>query len=160
MRVIVASITALLLLPPCAAAQELEPGAYWPIPRGMNIVTTVYSFNFGDVAFDPSAPIDEARASINTTAVAFARAFAFGGRSANASVMVPIVAGHLEGLYFGEPAEVDRFGMGDPRFKVAREPVGAPTMRPADFATYRMRTIAGGQPHGRSPSGTVRANPS
>ena len=143
MRVIVVSITALLLLPPCASAQELEPGAYWPIPRGTNIVTTVYSFNVGDVAFDPSAPIDEARATIHTTAVAFARAFAFAGQSANASVMVPIIAGHLEGLYFGEPAEVDRLGMGDPRFKVAVNLVGAPTMRPADFAKYRMRTLLG-----------------
>ena len=43
-----------------ALAQELEPGAYWPIPTGLNIVTVVNSFNWGDVAFDPAAPIDEA----------------------------------------------------------------------------------------------------
>ena len=55
-------------MPVSASAQELEPGAYWPLPRGLNIFTVVDSFNFGDVAFDPAAPIDEASARINTTA--------------------------------------------------------------------------------------------
>ena len=72
-----------LLMPVYASAQELEPGAYWPIPRGLNIFTVVNNFNWGDVAFDPSAPIDEASASVNTTAFSFTRAFNLAGRSAN-----------------------------------------------------------------------------
>ena len=64
-----ATALALLLLPVGVAAQELEPGAYWPIPKGLNIVTVVNSFNWGDLAFDPSAPIDEANARINTDGV-------------------------------------------------------------------------------------------
>ena len=77
---------ALLLVPACASAQELEPGAYWPIPKGLNIVTAANSFNWGDLAFDPSAPIDEASATINTTAVALTGAFSLAGRSANAGI--------------------------------------------------------------------------
>ena len=134
---------ALLLSPVGASAQELEPGAYWPLPRGFNIITVVDSFNAGDVAFEPSAPIDEASAKINTTAIAFARTFGFFGRSANASVLLPVVAGHLEGLYLGEPAEVDRFGLADPKVKMAVNLYGAPSMAPKDVATYRMRTIVG-----------------
>ena len=41
-----------------ASAQELEPGAYWPIPARLNIVTLTNSVNWGDLAFDPAAPID------------------------------------------------------------------------------------------------------
>jgi hypothetical protein len=130
-------------MPICASAQELEPGAYWPIPTGLNIVTVVNSFNWGDLAFDPSAPIDEASARINTTAFAFTRAFSLAGRSANAGVMVPVVAGHLEGLYLGEPAAVGRFGQGDPRFRLAMNLYGAPAMRPKAFASYRQGTILG-----------------
>jgi len=81
----------------CASAQELEPGAYWPLPKGLNIVTVLNSLNWGDLAFDPAAPIDEASATINTTAFAFTKAFSLAGRSANAGVAVPVVAGHLEG---------------------------------------------------------------
>ncbi len=133
----------LLLVAPAAAAQELEPGAYWPIPGGLNIVTAVNSVNWGDVAFDPSAPIDEASATINTTALAFTRAFGLAGRSANVGVVLPIVAGHIDGLYLGEPAEVTRFGLADPRVKVGINLYGAPAMTPREFASYNRRGIVG-----------------
>jgi len=139
---IVAAV-ALMLVPVGAAAQELEPGAFWPLPVGLNIVTAVNSFNIGDVAFEPSAPIDEASAQINTTAFAFTRALSLAGRSANLGIQVPVVAGHLEGLYLGEFAEVDRFGLTDPRFRFAVNLYGAPAMVPKAYASYRMRTIVG-----------------
>ena len=130
-------------MPLSASAQELEPGAYWPIPVGLNILTVSNAFNFGDVAFDPSAPIDEASARINTTAFAFTRAFNLGGRSVNASVVLPVVGGHIEGRYLGEPAEVGRFGLGDPRFRLGMNLYGAPAMTPQEAATYRLQTIVG-----------------
>jgi hypothetical protein len=139
----VTATLALLLMPLCASAQELEPGAYWPIPTGLNIITVVNSFNWGDLAFDPSAPIDEASATIDTVAFAFTRAFNLAGRSANAGVMLPVIGGHLEGLYFGEPAEVSRFGLGDPRLRFAVNLYGAPAMTPKEFASYRQGTILG-----------------
>ena len=138
-----AAALALLLLPVSASAQELEPGAYWPLPKGLNIFTVVDSFNFGDVAFDPAAPIDEASATINTTAFSFTRALSLAGRSTNVSVMVPMIVGHVEGRYLGEPAEVDRFGLGDPRFRVAVNLYGAPSMTPQAFGSYQQRTIVG-----------------
>jgi hypothetical protein len=138
-----ASALALLLMPSCASAQELEPGAYWPIPTGLNIVTVINSFNWGDVAFDPSAPIDEASAAINTSTLAFTRAFSLAGRSSNVGVVVPVIGGHVEGLYLGEPAEVGRFGLGDPRLRLAVNLYGAPAMTPQAFASYLHRTIVG-----------------
>src|SRR3954465_1417129 len=84
--------------------------------------------NWGDVAFDPAAPIDQATARINTTALAFTRAPTVAGRSTNIGIVVPIIAGHVEGLYFGAPAEVGRFGQGDPRFRLAMNLYGAPAM--------------------------------
>ena len=135
--------TALLLVPLLASAQDLEPGAYWPIPKGLNIATVVNGFNVGDVAFDPAAPIDEGRAKINTTAFAFTRAFGLGGRSANVGVVVPIIGGHVEGIYLGAPAEVTRFGLGDPRIRLAVNLYGAPAMTPKEFAAYHEPAIVG-----------------
>ena len=136
-------IVVLLALPAYASAQELEPGAYWPIPRGLNILTVVNNFNWGDVAFDPSAPIDEASAKVNTTAFSYTRAFQLGERSANFGLVVPVVTGHVEGRYLGEPAEVDRFGPGDPRIRVAVNLYGAPAMTPPQFVKYQQRTLVG-----------------
>src|SRR5262245_23691427 len=98
------SALGLLLTSRQASAQELEPGAYWPIPAGLNVITVANSVNRGDVAFDPAAPIDEATATVNTTALVFTRAFSLAGRSAQIGGVLPIVAGHVEGLYLGEPA--------------------------------------------------------
>jgi len=140
---VAAGTVAVLLLPVCASAQELEPGAYWPIPVGLNIATVVNSFNIGDLAFDPSAPIDEANATINTTAFSFTRAMAVAGRSTNLGVMLPVVVGHVDGFYLGEPAEVSRFGLGDPRVRFAINLYGAPAMIPKAFASYRQRTLVG-----------------
>jgi hypothetical protein len=133
----------LTLWPVLAAGQELEPGAYWPLPTGLNIVSIINSLNFGDVAFDPAAPIDEANATINTTVLAFTRAVNLAGRSANVGVAIPIVGGHLEGLYLGQPAEVGRFGLGDPRLRFAVNLYGAPALAPPAFTKYRLRTIVG-----------------
>jgi len=69
-----AGTLALLLIPLGAPAQELEPGAYWPIPKNLTIFTAVNSFNWGDLAFDPALPVDDGNARINTTAFAFTRA--------------------------------------------------------------------------------------
>ena len=139
----VAASLVLLLVPAGASAQELEPGAYWPIPRGLNIVSAINSTNWGDLAFDPSAPIDEASSTINTTALAFTRAFGLAGRSANVGVVLPIVAGHIEGLFLGEPAEADRFGLGDPRVRFGVNLYGAPAMTPKEYGAYDRRGIVG-----------------
>jgi len=138
-----AAAVVLLSMPASASAQELEPGAYWPRPTGLNIFTLVNSVNWGDVAFDPSAPIDEASATIITTAFSFTRAFSLIGQSANAGLVVPVIVGHVEGLYQGTPAEADRFGLGDPRLRVAMTLSGAPAMTPREFAAYSQRTIVG-----------------
>ena len=138
-----ATAMALLLMPALASAQELEPGAYWPIPAGLNIGTVVNAFNWGDLAFDPAAPIDEASARINTTSLSFARAFSLAGRSAQAGAALPVVGGHVEGLYLDQAAAVGRFGQGDPRFRVAMNLYGAPAMTPKEFASFEHKTIVG-----------------
>jgi hypothetical protein len=141
--VVIAAGLALVLLPVSASAQELEPGAYWPLPKGLNIMTALNNINWGDVTFEPAAPVEDASAIVNTTGFAVARAFGLAGRSANASVMVPVVGGHVEGLYLGEFTEVGRFGLGDPRLRLAVNLFGAPAMTPKEFAAYQQRGIVG-----------------
>ena len=134
---------AFLLLPVCASAQELTPGAYWPLPGGLNVVSLVNSVSWGDVSFDPSMPVEDASATVNTTVVAYTRTLSIAGRSANLGVQVPVTAGHIEGLYAGTPTEVDRFGFSDPRISLGINLYGAPAMTPKEAASYRMRTIVG-----------------
>src|SRR5262245_41156499 len=76
----IAAGLALQLLPVCVSAQELTPGAYWPLPVRINIVTFVSSFNWGDVTFDPALPAEESHGSFATVAVAYTRTLSFAGR--------------------------------------------------------------------------------
>jgi hypothetical protein len=124
-------------------AQELEPGAYAVAPVGLNVVVVANTFSFGDIAFDPSGPIDEARSRINATALGYIRAVNLAGRSGQIAVAVPIIVGHIEGRYLGEPAEVTRSGVGDVRLRLAINLYGAPAMDRKEFAAHRRTRSVG-----------------
>jgi hypothetical protein len=66
-----AMVLAPQLMQASASAQELTPGAYWPLPVRINIVTVVNSVNWGDVTFDPALPAENARGTIDTIAFAY-----------------------------------------------------------------------------------------
>jgi hypothetical protein len=126
-----------------AFAQELVPAAYTPAPYGVNLLTLASAYNDGDLAFDPSGPIDQASARILGSSVGYARTFNIAGRSANIGVIVPYVLGDLEGLYLGQPASAERSGFGDMGFRGAINLYGAPAMSPKEFSSYRPRTLIG-----------------
>jgi hypothetical protein len=141
--VLAAIFSGLMLTPDRAFAQELEPGAYWALPVGLNILTAVNNLSWGDLTFDPSLPVTDASARINTSVAAYTRALSIAGRSANAGVQFPIVGGHVEGSYLGTFTEVGRFGQGDMKFRLGVNLYGAPAMDPKTFAAYRLRTLVG-----------------
>ena len=117
-----------------AAAQELEPGAYTVSPVGLNVLNLGYVFNDGDIAFDPSLPIEQGSATIHTASLAYARSVDLAGRSSTLLVALPIIGGHLEGIYLGERAVADRKGLGDLRIRIGVNLYGAPARRMPEFA--------------------------
>ena len=142
-----------------ARAQELEPGAYAAAPVGLNVVVIANTFSFGDLAFDPAGPIDEARSRINATAIGYIRALNLAGRSGQIAVVVPVVAGHIEGRYLGEPADVTRSGAGDIRVRVAVNLYGAPALDRAAFASaHRARRSVGASLTVAAPSGAYSSD--
>ena len=126
-----------------ALAQELEPGAYAVAPVGVNVFVVSNSFNFGDVAFDPAAPLDDGRAKINNTVLGYGRTLNVVGRSAQVSIGVPITAGHVAATYLGTPAEVTRFGQADPRARFGINLYGAPAMNLRQFAAAPLARLIG-----------------
>jgi hypothetical protein len=152
-QIAIAMPLAAAILVPASEAQELVPAAYVPAPYGINLVTLTTALNRGDLAFDPSGPIDEANGDIATAAIAYGRTFGLAGRSANIGIALPGVDGSLEGLYLGEPASADRTGFGDASVRLAVNLFGAPAMSPAEFATYRPTTLVGASLVIKAPTG-------
>jgi hypothetical protein len=153
-----ALFVAIHVIPASATAQELTPGAYWPLPVHINIATLVNSVSWGDVTFDPALPAENARGTIDTIAIAYTRTLSIAGRSANVGLQLPVVGGHVDGLYFGVPTERDQFGFGDPRFSLAVNVYGAPAMTARTQAAYRMRTIVGASVTVAAPFGEYDAS--
>jgi outer membrane putative beta-barrel porin/alpha-amylase len=132
-----------LLVARPAAGQELEPRAYSVSPSGTNFIVISYGRSFGDLAFDPALPIEDASATINAVSAGYFRSINFLGRSANVTLVTPYSWGTLEGTIAGEFQSVRRSGLRDPLVRFAVNLYGAPSMGPKEFATYRPRTIVG-----------------
>jgi len=143
----------LLVVAATVNAQELIPAAYTPAPVGINFVSLTLTSNRGDLAFDPSGPIEEANADIVASSLAYARTLSIFKRSANVTVILPYVVGDLEGLYLGEPAAVTRSGVGDLAMRFGINLYGAPAMSPPEFAAFRPRTMVGASLMVRAPNG-------
>jgi hypothetical protein len=133
-RLALLTLFGFLLSAPLAIAQELEPGAYTVSPVGINVLNLGYVFNDGDVTFDPSLPIEDGSATIHTAMISYARSMDLAGRSATALVALPIIDGHVEGLYQGEHAVADRNGFGDLRVRIGVNLYGAPARQLPEFA--------------------------
>ncbi|MCM3870235.1 MAG: transporter [Pyrinomonadaceae bacterium] len=125
------------------AGQQLEPRAYSVSPVGTNIVAIGYGRSTGDIAFDPSLPVTDAKARINGALAGYFRSIDLFGRSANVSIALPYTWGNLQGNVAGQFQQARRSGLGDPAFRFAVNLYGAPAMDLKKFAAYRQKTIIG-----------------
>jgi len=127
-----------------SAGQELEPGAYSPAPIGLNIAVVAVTYSAGDLAFDPTGPIQNAEAEISATAVGYVRTLAVAGHQANAGLVLAYARGPLEGDVLGEHQQIHRSGLADPRVRFAVNLLGGPALAPKAFATTpQARTTLG-----------------
>jgi hypothetical protein len=126
-----------------ATAQEAEPRAYSNTPVGLNFLIAGYLYSEGKLAFDPNLSIADAKFDANTALVAYVRSFEFAGQSAKFDVILPASSFAAQGVVDGLPRERAMSGLGDPRFRVSVNLLGAPALSVKDFASYRQDLIIG-----------------
>ena len=125
------------------ASQELEPRAYSISPVKTNFVVLSNAYAAGDLTFDPSLPVEEASANINTMVAGYFRSMNVLGRSGNVTVVVPYSFGTVQGLLAGEYTQVSRSGLRDPSVRFAVNLYGAPAMHLKEFASWNKKTVIG-----------------
>src|SRR6516225_12203559 len=69
-------------------AQEIEPRAYSAVPIDTNFVVGSFRSVAGDVALDPSLPISNVKASVETAALGYDRTFELFGQTASVALLV------------------------------------------------------------------------
>ena len=126
-----------------ATAQEAEPRAYSNTPVGLNFLIAGYLYSEGKLAFDPNLSIADTKFDANTALVAYVRSFEFAGQSAKFDVILPASSFAAQGVVDGLPRERVMSGLGDPRFRVSINLLGAPALSAKDFASYRQDLIVG-----------------
>jgi len=129
------ALVLMLFLPaPSARAQELEPRVYLATPVGSNVIVVAVGRSTGDVIFDPTVPIEDARARVGVLAFAYYRSFDLFGRSASLGATFPLLRGSAQGLRAGRPERADRLGQGDLAVRLTANLFGSPAMDTPTFA--------------------------
>lgn len=136
-----------------AAAQELEPRAYAPNPVGANFLIAAYGHQSGDILFDPTVPITDASASLNSLVFGYGRTFGLFGRSASVGIGVPYVWGRMEGNVGEEFREITRSGMADSRLRLSVNLLGGPALTPREFAARKHGPTLGASLVVQAPTG-------
>ena len=126
-----------------AQAQDAEPRSYSNSPVGLNFLIAGALYAQGKMAFDPDLSIADANFHSDTALLAYVRSFDFAGKSAKFDVIVPASSFAARALVDGQPREREMAGLGDPRFRVSVNLIGAPALSVKEFANYRQDLIVG-----------------
>ena len=129
----------LCLIPVAGAAQDLTPRAYFPAPVSTNAIVLIYAFATGEVLFDPTLPVTDVTAKIQSPVMSYYHAFNLAGRSANITGSIPFAAGNLRGKLVGEDRAIQRRGASDAVVRLGVNLRGGPARSAAEF-------VKGGRP--------------
>lgn len=124
-------------------AQELEPRAYSPSPVGVNFVALVAGHSSGDIVVDPSLPIEDASARVDTLAIGVGKTLNVFGRTGLFVAALPWAWADATGRVGLINGHITRRGVADPRIKMSVNIVGGRAMDAREFARTRRSTIIG-----------------
>ena len=126
-----------------AVAQELEPRAYTAAPTGVNFLVVAGGRSTGGVVVDPSLPVDDVQATIESVGLGLGRTIDLFGRTGLILAVVPYAWGDVTGSVGEETRRITRSGLTDPRIKLSVNLLGGRALTPREFARATRSTIVG-----------------
>lgn len=124
-------------------AQELDPRAYAHVPVGATFFIWGLGLSHGGVLTDPTAPVEDVNATIETASFGVARSFGLAGKTAQAFVALPYSWAQVSGKAVGQEREIGRSGLSDMRLRLAVLLRGGPALSLGEFVKAPRRTIVG-----------------
>jgi hypothetical protein len=131
------------LLASSAAAQELEPRNLINAPVGINILTAVTGYAYGNLLLEPSLPLENGKARLGTLGLGYVRSIDFFGMAGKVGFVIPAATGFWEATLAGNDTSTTRTGFGDPAFKLSVNFIGSPAVTMSEFRSYRQSTVVG-----------------
>jgi hypothetical protein len=136
-------LTGLILSIGPASAQDLEPRAYAASPVGLAFLAVIAGHSSGGVLVDPSLPVEDVRATVNSLGLGVGKVFDLFGHTALAVAALPLAWVDASGRVGENAAQVSRNGLADPRIKLSVNLVGGQALSAPEFAKAQRRTILG-----------------
>ncbi|HEY2676634.1 MAG TPA: transporter [Steroidobacteraceae bacterium] len=128
---------------PSLRAQQLEPRAYSAAPVGTEFLLFSFARSTGDVLVDPSLPVSNAQAGINTLVSGYSHTFALFGKTASVAAVLPYTEANITALFNDLPAAAQRSGLADSQFRFAWNVLGDPAASLAEFVQRPSATTLG-----------------
>jgi hypothetical protein len=143
----------LLAIATAAQAQDIEPRAFSNAPVGVNFLITGYAFTRGGISFDQALPVTDLKITTSSAVMAYARVFDLAGMSAKFDAIAPFTWLSGTAQLANRPMERQVDGLGDARFRVSVNFLGAPAMPLQEFRSYQQNLIIGGSLQVSVPTG-------
>jgi hypothetical protein len=125
------------------SAQDLDPRAYTRVPIDLTFVVAGLNYTYGGVVLDPTSPIQDLEAKVQSPLLGVAHSFSLFGLTSQAFVALPYSWAQISGKVIGEDSSITRSGFGDTRFRISTLFIGAPAVTRAEFAKSSPNTIVG-----------------
>lgn len=136
-------LTAAMLTTSAVLAQDMEPRAYAASPVGVSFLAVLGGHSSGAVLVDPSLPIEDVRASVNSLGVGLGRTFDLFGHTALVVAALPFAWAEATGRVGETTGQASRTGLADPRIKLSVNLVGGRALSVPEFARTQRTTIVG-----------------
>jgi hypothetical protein len=147
------SVAGLLLVALPLSAQDLDPRSYAAAPINATFLVTGFSLSHGGVVTDPTLPVTDINATVETPSLGLGRSFNLFGKTAQAFAALPYSWAQVSGKVLEEQTSITRAGLSDMRLRLSVLLRGAPALTPAQLAKAPRRTILGASLTVSAPTG-------
>ena len=133
----------LLLLAAPLSAQDLDPRAYARAPVNGTFLSIGFGVSHGGVVSDPTLPVTDINATVETPSIGIGRTFSLFGKTAQAFGALPYSWAQVSGKVFEEARDISRAGPSDMRLRLSVLVRGAPAASVMEIAKAPRRTVLG-----------------
>jgi len=142
-RLISSVVIYLLLITFPMVAQDLDPRAYARVPIHATTLVTGFSYSFGGVVTDPTLPVQNIEAHVQTPSIGIAHSFSLFKLTSQALVALPYSWAQVSGDVANQAESITRSGFSDTRLRLSVLVHGAPAATLSEVMKAPRKTVVG-----------------
>jgi hypothetical protein len=109
----------------------------------VTVLVAGLGYSHGDVLTDPTLPIKDLNATIESPSIAAGHSFSLFGKTTQATAALPFAWAQVSGSINGDEQSITRSGLGDMRLRFSVLLFGAPAATPAEIMKAGRKTVIG-----------------